>query len=118
LDLFTVFSDGRIRFESEIFVGEVGTGGSAVGGGCWSKMAAGCREAMPGKGARYFPTSLLRSSRPKGGQHDASTEKDGRDGRSGVVWWQRSAVAGGSKKEDENSEKNERNYPRHVTHEE
>jgi hypothetical protein len=48
-------------------------------------MAADNREAAPGKGARYSPTSILRSSRPKGGQHDTNGEEDRRDGRSGVV---------------------------------
>jgi hypothetical protein len=46
-------------------------------GGRWRvlELVADNREAAPGKGARSLPTSLLRSSRSKRGQHDTSIER-------------------------------------------
>jgi hypothetical protein len=55
------------------------------------ELAADNREVESGKGARCLPTSLVRSSRPKGGQHDIIKEEGCRDGRSGVVRRQRSS---------------------------
>jgi hypothetical protein len=54
----------------------------------------GASGGQTGSGAgdgRLLPTSLLRSSRPKGGMHDTNTEEDCRDGRSGVVRRQQSS---------------------------
>jgi hypothetical protein len=55
------------------------------------ELAADIMEAAPWKGARGLPTSMLRPSRLKWGQHDTSRDEECRDGRSGVVWRQRSA---------------------------
>jgi hypothetical protein len=39
------------------------------------ELAADNREAAPGKGARYLPISMMRSSRPKGGQTTPTTRR-------------------------------------------
>jgi hypothetical protein len=62
------------------------------------KLAAESREAAPGKGARCSPTVMLRSSRPKEGQHDTNREEDCRDGRSCVVRRQLSSGLAGARK--------------------
>jgi hypothetical protein len=62
------------------------------------KLAADSREAAPGKGACWLPTSMLPSSRPKGGQHDTITKEDYRNGWSGEVRRQRSLGSAGAGK--------------------